>query len=165
MNMYLKWALCLPLHLLVIINRYWLAWVAVKFFSTENKLQLKPGWGWFMTIDNPLTGDAGWQTEHMPIKGDPLLDENRIGWLRRNGGNSLNYGFLGVPDDKWWRLGNHMIQDAKRLWVRPDGAWQYRASIPVFGRVWTPFIGWGLFGAVEGRCKFTCTILRFNKAA
>lgn len=161
--MFLKWLLFLIPHSLIMANRYWLAWVAVKYFSTPNKMQLQPGWDWFMTLDNPLSGDSGWQNEH--ITGDPLSDKNRIAWLRRNGGNSFNYMQIGVEYDKWFSLQNWMLQDTKNFWRRKDGAWQFRAKVPVFGRVWTPYIGWGLFGPVDNRCKFTCTILRFNKAA
>lgn len=157
--MYLKWLLFLIPHVLIIANRYWLAWVAVKFFSTENKLQLKPGWEWFMTIDNPLSGDSGWQNEH--ITGDPLSDKNRIAWLRRNGGNSFNYNQLGVPEDKWFAITNWMVQDQDCLWTRNDGAWMLRGY---FGPFYL-FIGWSLFGAIEGRCKFTCTIKLKRKVA
>ncbi|MCK9622161.1 MAG: hypothetical protein M0R47_16695 [Methylobacter sp.] len=162
--MYLKWGLYLIPHALIMANRYWLSWVAVKFFSTEDKLQLTHGWGWFMTRDNPLTGDAGHQAR---ITGSPYDFWNRVKWLQRNGGNSFNYMQIGVDYDKWFAFNNWMIQDTQNFWKRPDGAWQFRAKvkIPFIKRAWTPYIGWGLFGPVDNRCKFTCTILRFNKIA
>lgn len=158
----MKWFLFLPTHILIVLARYPLAPFAVVFFTTNDRRELLFPFRWLGTLDNDLSGDSGWKSEH--ITGDPLSTWNRTKWLWRNGGNVLNYTLLGAPYDKWFALNNWMIQDTKRFWVREDGAWQFRARISVFGRVWTPFIGWGLFGPVNDRCKFTCTILRFNRA-
>jgi hypothetical protein len=161
--MYFKWFLFLIAHAAVVVARYPLSPIAVIFFTTNDKRELLAPFHWLGTLDNDLSGDDGWKNEH--ITGDPLSTWNRIKWLWRNGGNALNYTALGVPYDKWYALTNWIIQDTRNFWKRPDGAWQLRARVPVFGRVWTPYIGWGLFGPVDQRCKFTCTILRFNKVA
>lgn len=158
--MFLRWALCLIVHIVAIVARYPLAPIAAVFFTTNDKRHLLFPFRWLGTIDNDLSGDDGWKSEH--ITGDPLSAWNRIKWLWRNGGNALNYGLLGVSHDGWFDIKWFMLQDGEDYWQRPDGAWQYRARVPIFGRVWTPYIGWGLFSQVNGRCKFTATILRFN---
>jgi len=159
--MFLRWFCCLLVHIVAIVARYPLAPIAVIFFTTNDKRELIFPFRWLGTIDNDLSGDAGWRTEH--ITGDPLSTWNRIKWLWRNGGNSLNFGLLGVEYDAWFSLKNCRKENQDGFIKRGDGAWQYRARVSVFGRVWTPYIGWGLFGPVNGRCKFTATVLRFNK--
>jgi len=151
--MYFKWFLYLIAHVAVIIARYPLAPLAVLFFSSEDKRTLTR-LRWLETIDNDLGGDSGWQTEHIRPGSDPYSFWNRTKWLWRNGGNSFNYKQLGVPEDKWFTAKYWIVQDADRLWIRDDGAWLLRGYYGPFYL----FIGWSLFGAKEGRCKFTCTI-------
>ncbi|WP_445368847.1 DUF7338 family protein [Methylomonas sp. BW4-1] len=159
-----QWLLYAPIHVfLVVLVRPWLAWVAVKWFSTKDKLGLQPWLFWFMTIDNPLSGDEGWQTEHIPPGSDPLSDENRTDWMRRNGFNWLNHWILGCKSDDVWTLFNLAIQNEHWLWVRPDGYWLVRAYIPWREKYLNLFLGWSLFGEIDGRCKFTLTI-RFKDA-
>lgn len=162
--MYLKWLGYLFVHLLIVIARYPIAPFAVVFFTTNDRRELLFPFRWLGTIDNGLDGDSGWRNEH--ITGDPLSTWNRTKWLWRNGGNALNYNLLGVDNDKWFALENWMIQDINRLWVRKDKAWMYRAYLPLFGRYLNLFIGWSLFGAIEEKCKFTCTIrIKKNRPA
>jgi len=132
----------------------------VLFFTTQDKRYLHFPFAWLETIDNDLSGDQGWKDS---LKGDPLSFWNRVKWLWRNGGNWCNYYLLGVPNDARFVVEHQWEQDSKNFWQRPDGAWQYRAAKKTPLGTWTPYIGWGLFGQVEERCKFTFTFLRFNK--
>jgi hypothetical protein len=36
-------------------------------------------------------------------------------------------------------------------------------KVPLLKTYWNPYIGWSLFGNVNGRCKFTFTVLRFKR--
>lgn len=153
--MKLRWLVYLLAHITLILLRYPLAIIAVKFFSTPDKLHLTR-FRWLETVDNDLRGDHGWQTEHMPVKGDPLNDRNRIGWLWRNGGNSVNYNLLGCPDDPAWRAATD--PNTGWYWCRPDGYWLYRRFTPFAGRRLERFFGWSLFGPQQGRCKFVFTV-------
>jgi hypothetical protein len=78
------------------------------------------------------------------------------------GGNSLNYHLLGCEYDSEWA--KSVNEDEESYHCRPDGYWQWRVKkkVPLINRYWTPYIGWGLFGPNQGRCKITATILRFN---
>lgn len=155
-----RWQLYLWPHMLIVILRYPLSPIAVKWFSTKDKLNLTFPFMWLQTIDNPSTGDEGHQKR---IKGTPLGFWNRVRWFWRNGGSEANHRWLGVKNDRVWLCLNYLKQDSKNLWIRPDGSWQFRARVPVFGRVWTPYIGWALFGAKEDLCSFKATIFRLNK--
>ena len=151
---YLKWlALLLP-HIILISNRYWVAWVAVRFFCTADGKSLQPWLSWLMTDDNDLGGDSGWRNEHIPAGSDPYSFANKLAWMRRNGFHHFNYAIIGIPTDKWWVLANYLMQDTKRFWQRPDGHWMLRGN---FGPIYL-FIGWSLFGGINGRDKFTATI-------
>lgn len=142
------WILLLPVHILVILARYPLAPVAVLLFSTKDKRHLR-FMRWLETLDNDLTGDNGWRTEH--IKGDPRAFWNRVGWLWRNGGNAVNYGFLGVPD-------KFSVYHLKPwLWRNTAGHWMIRNAFKLGPRYLEIFWGWSLLGAKHGRCKFTFT--------
>ncbi|MBD9362938.1 DUF7338 family protein [Methylomonas fluvii] len=153
-----QWLVYLPLHVfLVVFVRPWLAWVAVKWFGTANKLDLHPWLRWFMTPDNPLSGDNDWQTKHIAAGSDPLSDENRIAWLRRNGFNWFNYHVLGCRNDSVFELFNLAIQNTRWFWLRDDGYWMLRAYIPVGNQYLNLFWGWSLFGEIDGYCKFTLT--------
>ncbi|QSB01987.1 hypothetical protein JWZ98_03225 [Methylomonas sp. EFPC1] len=168
-----KWLLFLPVHILLVPARYICAPIAVRWFRTDNKLQLKNPFKWLMTIDNPLSGDSGWQLEHIKPGSDPLSFWNCMLWLFRNGGNWVNYWLLGIANDRDFVIWHYLKQNKHSVWVRPDGHWMIRAYIPfpdakIFdnGRLcWLPtvrylnlFIGWSLFGAIENRNKMTCTV-------
>ena len=153
----LQWLIYLPAHIVLILSRYPLAPLAVLLFSTADKRHLRY-LQWLETLDNDLAGDSGWQNEHIQPGSDPLSDWNRIKWLWRNGGNAVNYRVLGI---RYPVFGANLVNQPIKswLWVRStDGYWLIRKFIPLFGRYLEIFIGWGLFGEVQGRCKFSCTI-------
>lgn len=155
----LQWLLYFPLHLLVIAARYPLAPIAVVFFTTNDKRQLLFPFHWLETIDNDLSGDNGWRTEHIKPGSDPLSTWNRIKWLWRNGGNGFNYMVLGCPDDPGFRLAWLNMQNRDdAFWVRNDGYWMIRTYIPIGRKYLNLFIGWSLFGPLCTCCKFTCTV-------
>lgn len=52
-----------PFWLAVIILRYPLSFVAVKWFSEDSRLSFP--FNWLGTIDASLLGDQGWQREHL----------------------------------------------------------------------------------------------------
>lgn len=156
----LQWLLYLPLHLLVIAARYPLAPIAVVFFTTNDKRHLLFPFTWLGTIDNDLSGDNGWRTEHIKPGSDPLSTWNRIGWLWRNGGNWVNYKVLSCKADGDW-IDNNTKGSTARVWfVRPDGYWMLRAFIPWGKRYLNLFWGWSLFGPIEGKCKMTASTRR-----
>lgn len=166
-----QWLLYLPAHIALVALRYPLAPLAVKYFSTDDKFGLQPWLNAFMTLDNTLAGDRGWQTEHVPPGSHPLSDANRIAWLRRNGFNTANFTWLGCAADYIWIVWQVGRED-HWFHARPDGYWMLRGFLPfpdvvLFdnGRLcWTPtkrylnvYWGWSLFGTVKDRNKFTFT--------
>jgi len=156
----LQWLVYLPVHAVLVLSApLYVGWV-VRNFSTDNLLDLKWPFQLLMTGDNPMTGDEGWRVKHMPIKGDPLLLENRIGWVRRNKWNRFNFEVIGVPESPEWAKSLFEVQNDHWFFIRPDGAWMLRCFIPI---PWTKkylnlYFGWSLFGAVDGNNKFTATI-------
>ncbi|WP_445372713.1 DUF7338 family protein [Methylomonas sp. HW2-6] len=160
----MQWLLYLPLHLLVAVARYPLAPIAVASFTTNDKRFLLFPFTWLETIDNDLSGDDGWRTEHIRPGSDPLSLWNRIRWLWRNGGNRVNYMVLGCPDDPNFRADWSNMQDREAFWIRDDGYWMIRGHIPIGRKYLYLFVGWSLFGPLCARCKFTCTIrIKANK--
>lgn len=157
-----QWLVYLPIHLLVILARYPLAPIAVVSFTTNDKRHLLFPFTWLGTIDNDLSGDDGWRTEHIKPGSDPLSTWNRIRWLWRNGGNGFNYMTLGCPDDIGFRRKYQTLLTKMPSWVRQDGYWLWRSYHPVFGRQLELFLGWSLFGPKVAenkiRCKYVCTI-------
>lgn len=133
----IQWLLYLPAHILLITSRYPLAPIAVLLFSSKDKRSLT-FMKWLETIDNDLTGDYGWQHEHIKPGSDPLSTWNRIGWLWRNGGNRVNYTILGC---KYKPL------------PRTDGYWVIQR---MFGKL-ELFWGWGIHSENYGYSKFTFT--------
>lgn len=151
-----RWFLLLPAHVGIFLIRYPLSPIVILLFSTKDKRYLT-AFRWLETVDNDLTGDTGWQVEH--LKGDnPFKFWNRVKWLWRNGGNSANYGFLGCDynDPEWSGLPAEC--DKRGLYVRKDGYWLYRKVIAGVEVFW----GWGIYGPKNDRCKFTFTTRKFN---
>ena len=167
-----QWLAYLVAHLVLVVLRYPLAPVAVRFFSRPDKRRLVTWLEPLMTLDNDLDGDSGWRNEHIKPGSDPLSDSNRIKWLWRNGFNTANFTWLGCQGDLLWTLVRMAQQHQRAFWYRDDGYWMLRTFIPfpdvvIFdkGRLcWTPterylnvYWGWSLFGTVDGRHKFTFT--------
>jgi hypothetical protein len=147
----IRWLIYLIVHVSIIVLRFPLAIIAVLFFSSPNKRYLMPTFHWLETIDNDLAGDSGWREAHL-IGSDPLSTLNRIRWLWRNGGNAVNYGWLGCAEMP-------VISITPYRWQNAQGFWLYRRFIPLaFGRQLELFLGWALLGAQRGRCKFVCSI-------
>lgn len=101
---YLKWALMVPLSLLVTVLTFLLAFV-LPFFAKDRPGLINngtdsdfgprlPDWlSWFQTPDNDLNGDNGWKTEHwqwrFKLPSRLCSYVGMLGWLWRNPG----YGF------------------------------------------------------------------------
>ena len=129
-----------PAWCAVVLLRYPAAIVAVLLFSSENKRNLTR-WKWLETIDNDLTGDNGWKSEHIG-NSDPLKTWNRIRWLWRNGGNRFNYYVIGIADDDI-----------------PEWSFWSKTSIPLWGiRFLDLRFGWSPEGPKQGRRKYVFTI-------
>lgn len=145
----IRWLRYLIIHVLAVIARYPLSPIAVRWYSTENKLHLTR-FNWLETIDNDLSGDKGWKEEHL-AGNDVLSDWNRTRWLWRNGGNALNYGALGCDFQEY--------TTQQTYWKRDDGYWIFRKFWQVSStRQLEVFLGWALYGPQLKRCKFVCTI-------
>lgn len=158
-----RWLALLIPHLLLSLVRYPLAVLAVLCFSSADRRHLTR-LRWLETIDNDLAGDSGWREKHL-IGSDPLSRLNRIRWLWRNGGNTLNYLTFGVCDWPALRGFAPMFASLPPFTYirRPDGAWLYRRFIPIWpGRDLEIFLGWALLGPQQGRCKYVCS-LRIRK--
>lgn len=158
----IQWLIYLPIYLALWVLKFPTAPFILVFFQNNagtNLVGLGKLWG---TIDNDLGGDYGWQ---LKIRGNKYAFKNKLLWLWRNGFNYFNYKFLSIKINLEDFGKYYYKQQGKRFWIFSDGSWQWRAKvrIPIWGRYWTPFIGWGLFGPINGRCKFTCTVLRFEK--
>lgn len=148
------WFIILPLFLLSKLIVRIIVPPAVLLFSSADRRHLAWPYRWLETWDNDLSGDDGWKTEHITPGSDPLSSWNRIKWLWRNGGHGLNYGIFGVKYDPAFPVGG----DRKiGLLVRPDGAWLYHRYVPMFGRYLEVIWGWGIYGPLRGRCKFSFT--------
>lgn len=127
-----------PLWLTAILLRYPLAFIAVKWYSSE--YQLTAPFKWLDTIDNTLLGDEGWKAEHL-IGNDPKSYINQVRWLWRNGGNRFNYYVIGVPFEN-----------------RPKWAWWKKVAIPLIaGRFLDLRFGWTDYH-LQGRCKYVFTV-------
>lgn len=126
-----------PFWLAVIVLRYPLSFIAVRWFSEDGRLSFP--FNWLGTIDNDLYGDSGWKNEHL-WGNDPTSYINQVRWLWRNGGNEFNYWWIGV-------------QAADR----PGWAFWSSRQIPLFaGRFIDLRFGWTDY-SLRGRCKYVFT--------
>ena len=151
------WVLCVG----VISGKLLASWM-VKNRSTEDKLNLVGIWQRiYATSDNDLTGDSYWKAKHLNGD-DPLKDEHRIGWIKRNAFNAGNYRFLGVDNNPEFvsKYKNEAgVISGGPVW-ETDNAFLYRPrfAIPGAGRDLELFFGWALFGEKNGRCKLVFSI-------
>ena len=110
--MYLKWALMVPVSLLLTVISFPLALV-LPFFAKNGWL---PKWlWWFQTPDNSLYGDDGWKTEHWVwrYKLPAILATyvGMVGWLWRN--PAYGFGVVYMTGDPIIAtfLGNERVND------------------------------------------------------
>ena len=157
----IRWLCYFPVMILVGVMKYPLALIAPLFATMQEGLvdnnngvavePRLPRWlSFFQTDDNSLWGDAG----HKARVGDYKSYFGMVQWLWRNGFHNFNYTVLGCPalpmpertDDVWY-------------WKRPDGYWLYRRFIPItYGKKLELFLGWNLYGVVNGRCKYVFSV-------
>ena len=128
--MWARYILQLPLFIIARLLTYPLAPIAVKWFSTEDKLSLRFPFKWMMTLDNDMSGDESWKRKNA----DPMSYLNRVRWLWRNGGHALNYGLLGCP--------------------RPSDYPQYRTFTPMLGLYLETYLGWS-YNVPRGKMVLT----------
>ena len=123
---YLKWALMVPLSLLVTVLGVLLCPILPLFASAQEGLidngtsygigpRLPKRLNWFMTPDNSLNGDNGWKTEHWQwrYKLPQWLSVyvGYVGWLLRNPGQGFGFRVLtGDPIIAKWD-GNVAVND------------------------------------------------------
>lgn len=155
----LRWLALLIPHIIVKAAAWSLAYVAVKWFSTEDGRGLKFPLRWMMTKDADLFGDSYWQIECREKGIAPRSDAARIAWMRRNGGHVVNYGLLGVDVSGVW-LAQYRDPQTGRitggpLWVSDDA---FQLWLPICG---IDFVaGWNLIGHQNGRAKYWAQIRR-----
>ena len=155
----LRWLALLIPHIVVKIGAWSLAYVAVKWFSTDGGRILKHPFGWMMTKDADLFGDTYWQIECREKGIDPQSVDGRIAWLRRNGGHTVNYGLLGVDVSGAW-VGQY--RDPKTGFITGGPLWisdnAFELWISILG---VDFMaGWNLIGHQHGRAKYWAQIRR-----
>lgn len=149
----LRWLALLVPHIIVKIGAWSLAYVAVKWFSTEDGRGLKSPLRWMMTKDADLFGDSYWQIECREKGIDPASDAARIAWMRRNGGHAVNYGLLGVDVSGAWV---DQYRDPRTGWITGGPLWTsdnaFELWLPIFGI--DIMAGWNLIGHQNGRAKY-----------
>lgn len=92
---YVKWFVnCLVLMVARIFVKMAASWL-VKNYSSEDKKHLVSPFEWVNTVDHDLGGDEPWEDRRM-VGEDKYSDENRIEWVKRNGGQHLALFKLGV---------------------------------------------------------------------
>lgn len=157
----LRWLLLLPAHILLVAVAWLLAPIAVRWFSTADKLHLTAPFKWMETIDHDLAGDEYWQAALGDA--DPLSNAARIAWLRRNGGNTVNYGMLGVLSDPVWLAAyrstyNGVITGGPVWWCGNSFCLRW---FPTFRGIPIELsAGWNLIGPQNGRCKYWLSMRR-----
>lgn len=120
---------------------------ALPIFLSPDRKHLKFPFAWLETLDNDLSGDYGWKTEHL-WGSDPLSYLNRTRWLIRNGGNKISYNVFGCAELPYRQNGF--------FYENMDGYWLYRRPLWITKTSFIDlFIGWNLPGAKYGRAKFT----------
>lgn len=119
-----------------------------------------PNWlSWFMTTDNSLWGDNGWQTKHCPEFRSYL---GQVKWLWRNAAQGFSWSVLAYQMDgsETFTLkhsGSGVIVDKGRdqlgwFYIRSsNGAWQFR----YVGYLFSFEAGWLIdpFYKRGGQCK------------
>lgn len=155
----LRWLALLVPHIVIKSSAWSLAYVAVRWFSSEDGRSLKSPLRWMMTKDADLFGDSYWQIECREKGIDPRSDAARIAWLRRNGGHTVNYGLLGVDVTQDWV---DKYRDPTTHWISGGPLWTndnaFELWLPIFGIDF--MAGWNLIGHQHGRAKYWAQIRR-----
>lgn len=149
---------CLFSPVLPLFRRDTLGW------SDNHHIQLVeprlPSWlNWFMTPDNSLWGDNGWQTKH--CVGLYQTYWGMAGWLMRNRGYGFTWGplsaFVRSPDDIRYEGEinvdrNYPENTGKKFFAQMGRYFEYKASwkIPFIQRAFIFKCGW-LLDAYIGR--------------
>lgn len=123
-----------------------------KYQRVEPRLPL---WlAWFDTPDNSLLGDERWKREH----GGGYW--SMVGWLLRNRAYGFNWTVLSraVQSERTVTGDPNIGYQGSRFGtlkiVQPNGAWQYKAVCPVFGKVFEGNFGWLLDDISKPRALF-----------
>lgn len=156
---YTKWVLFIVAHIVIKVVAWSMAGVAVRWFSTEDKRQLRRPFRWMMTKDADLGGDRYWLADLAARGADPLADENRIAWMRRNGGHAANYALLGVDVDQAWLECYRNMQTGE---IVGGPIWETDDAFCLRG-VWLGLevcAGWNLLGPQNGRAKIWFSVRR-----
>ncbi len=168
--MFLRWAGFAVLDLLVLALAFILAPVLPLFALGRSAL---PAWlAWFQTPDNPIDGDANFQTNVAPFPGAVTgwrQYVNRVLWLYRNpsyGFDRTVVSFLAAPAAVVRKFGPLPITGKPQTgWyfaiaANPDGtrAFQfYAVKLWGTGSASRCSFGWKLW-MVPGVCQFAMTI-------
>lgn len=149
-----SWLIATPFHLTSTVITYPLAPVAVYCCSTSDRKHLEFPFEWLETLDNDLGGDSGWVKNHIEPGSDRYSYWNRTAWIWRNGGHGLNYGPIGIDNDR-----TTIGQKAQLGYtMREDGAWLYRDYFQFSDdKKLEIFWGWNLWGNINGRNKYVFT--------
>lgn len=155
----LRWLALLIPHIVVKIGAWSLAYVAVRWLSTEDGRSLKFPLRWMMTKDADLFGDSYWQIECMEKGIDPKSVAGRIAWLRKNGGHTANYEWFGVDVTQDWV---DKYRDPTTHWISGGPLWisdnAFELWISILGIDF--MAGWNLIGHQHGRAKYWAQIRR-----
>lgn len=173
---FIKWALQVPLMLLLVVATYILAPVLVLLgetrdgYSDNNTTRTSgvylPDWlSLFQMPDNSLDGDEGWRTEHWQwrFKLPTILAVyvGRVGWLWRNPG--YGFGLITIDGDSYTERGNRKVSDSPFepgcYYIATDKYWQFKYIKQVTEtKCFYMNLGWNIQGALlEPKGKQTCT--------
>jgi hypothetical protein len=135
----IRYFLYMPLFILTNLAAKILAPVAVIWFSTDDRKELRSPFVWMMTLDADLGGDKYWPSH---ITGDRYSTWNRINWMWRNGGHTLAYWFFGC------NKGDERFPLFRKFYPVKLGKYNYLEL----------FFGWNHPGAQSGRAKYVLTV-------
>ena len=128
----MRWFILFPMSFVVTLIVMLFAPVIVLFSDADGKL---PSWlVWAGTLDNPLDGDSGFQSEHAPFLGAQTGWRryiNRVFWLWRNPAYGFDIRVCGatlVPGDAvgYWGTLNTSDQGTPGCFIGwCDGYWDF----------------------------------------
>ena len=141
----LRWLLYLPLDILSAVAAY----VVAPVVAAVPEATAQRYFWWFLTPDNPITGDAGHERRWA---GKPVYFK-KVAWLWRNKAYGFSKSVIGAKtlrpvsvygDPETTDTGPH---EGWAVWRTPDGYWQfyYIKKMP-WGKVLRINLGWKLWG-------------------